>query len=461
MEKSKISTTMSKSEVVFVSEEKKKLVNPVSLPEEKRDVIRKFIERSKLFPGLIVKEIEVEEEYKLVKRFTDEMTHPIMKNELIDNIIQMRFYNEIGLMGLKMFTWGFFKFLDYEIKALGLGLWEVTRYYGIQTRKSNDNRFPHEHTDRREEMETYYFMVKIKEDGTKPHVRVYLEDEDDKNELRNEWMERVEEKERYELVVREYIIQFYRYFDEFFDMHREFNLGERVKLSSIEKYLNFTKDFLKEVRFYLKFMYFCYEKIDEFQYFCFQQNMTYCEKEIEKGLKLIQEKRDDLKKDAKELGRIVTQEEIDALRFISNDFYDYVLGGDIHNPYKAVNDFNKSFFRPRKTNIKKEKELEELITLYGKPVNESGYMFIFAENGEVTLCPSLAELIRTESFSGDSQTSDDWQKTQIRNIKNYVKTKPNFISKIEKENSITKDIRANWEALQQSIAAPQIEKTEE
>ncbi|MCC2425377.1 hypothetical protein [Bacillus wiedmannii] len=408
-----------------------------------------------------MKEIEVEEEYKFVKRFTDEMTHPIMKNELIDNIISMRFHNELGLMGLKMFPWEFFKFLDYEITALGLGLWEITRYYGVQTRKSNDNRFPNSQSNPREERETYYFMVKIKEDGTKPHVRVYMEEnEDKKNDLQDEWFQRVEEKERYELVVRKYIIEFYRYFDEFFDMHREFKLGESVKLSSIEKYLNFTKAFIKEVRFYLDFMHFCYEKIDEFQYFCFEQNMIYCEEEIKKGLDLIQGKRDALKKDAEDLKKEVTQEELDALKFISNEFYDYVLGGNIHNPYKAVNDFNKSFLCPRKTNIKKEKGLEELITLYGKPINESGYMFIFVENGEVTLCPSLSELIRTESFSGDSQTSDDWQKTQIRDIKNYVKTKPNFIAKIEKENPITENIRANWEELQQSIAAPQLEQIE-
>ncbi|MCU5201627.1 MULTISPECIES: hypothetical protein [Bacillus cereus group] len=448
-----------------MSEEEKKLVNPVSLPEEKRDVIRKFIERSKLFPGLIVKEIEVEEKYKYVKRFTDEMTHPIMKNELIDNIILMRFYSELGLMGLRMFPWGYFKFLEFQVKALGLGLWEITRMYGTQTRKTNDNRFPNSHTDRREEMETYYFMVKIKEDGTKPHVRVYMEEnEDKKNDLQDEWMQRVEEKEQYELVVREYTIQFYRYFDEFFDMHSKFNLGDNVKLSSIEKYLNFTKDFLKEVRFYLKFMYFCYEKVDEFQYFCFEQNMTYCEKEIERGLKLIQEKRDDLKKDAKELGRIVTQEEIDELVYISNEFYDYLLLKNIHNPYKEVHEFNKSFFCPRKMNIKNEKEIEDLITLYGKPVNESGYMFVFIENGEVTLCPSLGELIRTESFSGDSQTSDDWQRAQLRNIKDYVKNKPNFVQKIEKTREMTKGIRTNWEVKQQSIVAPQlkqIEKTEE
>ncbi|MGR9594418.1 hypothetical protein [Bacillus thuringiensis] len=441
-----------------MSEEKKNIIDPVSLSEEKRDVIKKFIERSKLFPGLIVKEIEVEKKYKHVKRFTDEMTHPIMKNELIDNIIFMRFYSELGLMGLKMFPWGYFKFLEFEVKALGLGLWEITRIYGVQTRKSNDNRFPHPHTDRREEMETYYFMVKIKEDGTKPHVRVYMEENEKKtNELQDEWMQRVEEKEQYELVVREYTIEFYRYFEEFFEMHSNFNLGDNVKLSSIEKYLNFTKDFLKEVRFYLKYMYFCYEKVDGFQYFCFQQNMTYCEKEIEKGLELIQGKRDALKKDAKELGRIVSQKEIDELVYISNEFYDYLLLKNIHNPYKEVHEFNKSFFCPRKMNIKKEKEIEDLITLYGKPVNESGYMLIFVEDGEVTLCPSLGELIRTESFSGDSQTSDDWQRAQIRNIKNYVKNKPNFVRKIENSREMTKGIRANWEVKQQSTAAPQQE----
>ncbi|PDY82748.1 hypothetical protein [Bacillus cereus] len=437
-----------------MSEEKKKLVNPVSITEEKREMIRKFIERSKLFPGLIVKEIEVEKEHKLVKRFTDEMTHPIMKNELIDNTIYMRYYNELGLMGLKMLPWEFFKFLDFEIKALGLGLWEITRYYGVQTRKTNDHRFPNTHSDRREEMETYYFMVKIKEDGTKPHVRVYMEEnEDKKNELQDEWMERVEEKERYEFVVREYIIEFYRYYEEFFDMHSKFNLGDNVKLSSIEKYLNFTKDFLKEVRFYLEFMHFCYEKVDEFQYFCLNQNMEYCEQEIEKSLELIDKKRKAAEETARKSWKEVPEEE---LKYISDEFYDRILLEPIHNPYKCVYEFNKSFLCERKMNIKNEKEIENLLIGYGKPVNESGYMFIFINEEEVTLCPSLGEFIRTESFSGDSQTSDDWQKKQIRDIKSYAKKRERSVLKIEKETEMIKSIRTNWEVTQQGkTAAPQ------
>ncbi|MDA1569400.1 hypothetical protein PDK93_25460 [Bacillus cereus] len=445
-----------------MSEEKKNLIDPVSITEEERNIIRQFVERSKIFPELIVKEIEVEEEYKKVIRFKDEMTHPIMKNVLVDNTIQMRVHNEEVMMGLKMFPWAFFKFLVQDSKTYGLGLWEATRTYGVQTRKSNDHRFPHLNVDPREEKETYYFMVQIQEDGTKPHVRVYLEDEDDKNELRNEWMERVEEKESYELVIREYIIEFYRYYEEFFDMHSKFIFKDGIKLSSVEKYLNFTKDFLEEVGFYLEFMYFCYKKMNSFQYFCLQQNMEYCKKEIESGLILIEGKRKILEEIAEKSWKEVSKEDLNKLEYVADEFYDSVLMKPIHNPYQKVNDFNKAFLCPRKMNIKNEKEIENLLTDYCKVKNESGYMFIFIEGEEVTLCPSLGEILRTESFSGDSQTSDEWQKSQIRNIKKYVKDKPKSILKNEKENKMTQNIRSNWEVLQQSKAvAPQLENVQE
>ena len=262
------------------------MINPVSLSVDERKLIEIFIERSKIFPELQVREIEVEKEHKKVLRFENEMTYPNMDDKLMSqNKIEMRVYDEERLMDGKMFPWNFFKFLSYDIKTFGLGMWEITRFYGIKTRKISDHRFSTMNTNPREEKEIYNYMVVIQEDGSKPHVRVHLEDDDEK--LKDEWFNRMEEKEKYELVVREYVLEFFRYYMEYENLHTNFNLGDGIKLSSVQKYLVFTKEFLEEVRFFLKMMYFCYKKVDEFQYFCFNQNIDYCLKEIEKGLEII------------------------------------------------------------------------------------------------------------------------------------------------------------------------------
>lgn len=415
------------------------MINAVSLSPNERKLIEKFIERSKIFPELQVREIEVEEEYKKVLRFEDGMTYPNMGDDLMSqNKIEMRFYDEERLMDGKMFPWDYFKFLSYDVKTFGLGMWEITRFYGEKTRKVSDHRFSTMNSNPKEEKEIYNYMVVVQEDGTKPHIRVHLED--DKDELRDEWFDRMEEKKEYELVVREYVLEFFRYYTEYEQLHNDFNLQDGIKLSSVQKYLVFTKEFLEEVRFFLKMMYFCYKKVNEFQYFCFNQNINYCLEEIEKGLEIITGKQKTYR-----LATILGSE----LEYQVKEFYNEVENKEIHNPYHETNKFIKSFLCPRKTNIKDEKELADLLSNYRKPVNASGYMFIFIDNEEVTLCPSLAELIRTQSFSGMSQqTNDDRQKTQVRDIKEYALKNINTVLSNEKYNPVTRNIRENWEALQ-------------
>ncbi|WP_445662297.1 hypothetical protein [Bacillus sp. FSL W8-0519] len=438
-------------------------VKEINITKEERDVLKLFIKRSSIFPSLKIVEKDVNEDEKLLLRFSEEMTYPgLEKDVLARNEIHMKFYDEEKTFYPHIPPWGFLKALMHDHESYGLGLWRVGRLFGEKRRKKGDTRF----TDfdcPRENKENYYLLVEIQPDGSKPHIHVTV---DEKNQMDPEstdprWVERMAEKEKYELVLRVYFLEYIKFLDRYENIHNSFILGNDMEMYKLKNYLDDTKQFLTEISFYLQILYYCYRKVTKFQYHCLKEIISIHIKMIEEALEKIETHRTNKKIDITDPN----------FKYNVMDFYENG-GGD--NVFVKIKDFMNSFLTPRKMNIKDEKDILTLLTDYSKFTNQSGYLSILIEEDEVLICPSFYEVLRTYNLTGKSMTNEFQQHTQMKEIKEFILNKPYTIVSKEENTKLIRDLRIHWDSVKnkpdeiedepeekKEDAAPQLEDNEE
>lgn len=411
-------------------------VKGINITEEERKILKLFIKRSSIFPSLKIIETEVGEDDKLLLRFLEGMTYPILEKDVLGrNEIHVKFYDEEKELAPYIPPWGFYKALMYDFESFGLGLWRVGRMYGKKTRKKGDTRF----TDfdcPRENKENYYLLVDIQEDGSKPHIHITM---DEKNPTDPEftdprWIERMQEKEEYELVLRVYFLEYIKLLRRYENIHNSFTLENQMQMNKIKTYLEDTKQFLTEIAFYLQVLYYCYRKVTKFQYHCLDEIISIHSKMIDEALGKIETHRKNKKIDISD----------PKFQYNVMDFYEQGTGDNI---FVKIQYFMNSFLTARKMNIKNEKEIHSLLTDYSKFTNQSGYLSILIEEDEVLICPSFYEVLRMYDLTGDTMTNDFQQQTQMREIKEFILNKPYTVVSKEENTKLIRDLRSHWDSV--------------
>ncbi|GCF76334.1 hypothetical protein BC2926_38750 [Bacillus cereus] len=435
----------------------------INITEEERKILKLFIKRSSIFPALKIIEKDVNEDEKLLLRFSEEMTYPGLEKEILArNEIYVKFYDEEKELAPHIPLWGYYKALTYDFESFGLGMWRIGRMFGKKTRKKGDTRF----TDfdcPRENKENYYLLVDIQEDGSKPHVHITMDEKNptDPEATDPRWIERMEEKEKYELVLRVYFLEYIKFLNRYENVRNNLNFGTEMKMNKLKIFLEDTKQFLEEIAFYLKILYYCYRKVTKFQYHCLDKIISIYSEMIDESFKKIETQRKNKNVD------------ISDPKFLY-DAMDYYEPGGGDNIFVKIKDFMNSFLTARKMNIKNEKEIQTLLTDYSKIANESGYLAILIEGKESLICPSFYEILRMYNLTEDKMANDFQQQTQMREIKEFILNKPYVVTNKEETTKLIRDLRSHWDSVKDKSdeivdepekakedAAPKIEKTEE